>query len=464
MPRSAGCDGARPGRRRWPGSTPGCATSRSCASATGCTCSGAPPSGDSLAEACATASARRALAAAARVAARPGGAPTRGRLDVLPTGRNLYRRSARRADPHRLESASAPPRLVAATRRTTATGRALVLDLWGSATMRTGGDDLAQALADRRAAGLGHGSTASPASRSCRWPARTAARRRDAAHLRPVPRHLPEQIALFDVAVAGASPPLDEDAASRQSARAAARRRRPTTLARIFGAAPGRLWRRRRPRAIARRRTGTTRRARRAPISPRPRTPIGAGEAARDAPAFRDRVAGARRVRACAGHGRAGHARLRRLRRARGRLRRRGRGARRRARALSRSTRPIPSAPKVRTLAEEIARVCAAAPPTRAGSRARCATAIAAPPRSPRRVDKLFAFAATDRGRAEPPVRSAVRRHLRRRRVRAFLPHANPRPRARHRRALRRGAAARLLDVAAQFASADLLERCGGAA
>ncbi len=78
------------------------------------------------------------------------GAPTRGRLDVLPTGRNFYSVDTRAIptpsawalgwksaglvlDRHRQEHGAWP--------------RALVLSAWGTANMRTGGDDIAQALA-----------------------------------------------------------------------------------------------------------------------------------------------------------------------------------------------------------------------------------------------------------------------------------------------------------------------------
>jgi cobaltochelatase CobN len=80
----------------------------------------------------------------------PGGAPSRGRSDVLPTGRNLFG-----VDPR-----SVPTRTAWEIGRRTADEiltryvqdrgdwpKCLVLDLWGSATMRTGGDDLAQAFA-----------------------------------------------------------------------------------------------------------------------------------------------------------------------------------------------------------------------------------------------------------------------------------------------------------------------------
>jgi cobaltochelatase CobN len=85
-----------------------------------------------------------------RIAAGPSGAPTRGRPDLLPTGRNFYsvdlrglpteaawdlgRRSAELLlDLHRLEQGDDL--------------RSLALSVWGTATMRNGGEDIAQALA-----------------------------------------------------------------------------------------------------------------------------------------------------------------------------------------------------------------------------------------------------------------------------------------------------------------------------
>jgi cobaltochelatase CobN len=79
----------------------------------------------------------------------PAGAPTRGRADVLPTGRNLST-----IDPRAVPTRSA---LVLAERAAEELlrrhlqdhgehPRALLMDLWGSATMRTGGEDLALAL------------------------------------------------------------------------------------------------------------------------------------------------------------------------------------------------------------------------------------------------------------------------------------------------------------------------------
>ncbi|WP_086613141.1 cobaltochelatase subunit CobN [Acetobacter indonesiensis] len=98
------------------------------------------------------------------VAAGPAGAPTRGRVDVLPTGRNLFT-----IDPRALPTPSAM--LLAAkmeklllTRNLQEQGEPLthlVMDLWGSASLRTGGEDMALALrlmgvTVQRAAGTGH--------------------------------------------------------------------------------------------------------------------------------------------------------------------------------------------------------------------------------------------------------------------------------------------------------------------
>jgi cobaltochelatase CobN len=80
----------------------------------------------------------------------PSGAPTRGRPDVLPTGRNFYsvdtrvvptpaawqlgwKSAALLIERHRQEHGAWP--------------RSLALSAWGTANMRTGGDDIAQALA-----------------------------------------------------------------------------------------------------------------------------------------------------------------------------------------------------------------------------------------------------------------------------------------------------------------------------
>ncbi|GLK86781.1 cobaltochelatase subunit CobN [Ancylobacter defluvii] len=91
-----------------------------------------------------------AALAGRRVKAGPAGAPARGRSDVMPTGRNLST-----ADPRDLPTPTAMDlgRLAAeeiVRGYMQAHGdwpRALVLDLWGSATLRTGGEEIAQGLA-----------------------------------------------------------------------------------------------------------------------------------------------------------------------------------------------------------------------------------------------------------------------------------------------------------------------------
>jgi cobaltochelatase CobN len=85
-----------------------------------------------------------------RIGPGPAGSPARGRRDVLPTGRNLFV-----ADPRTLPTPTAMElgRLAADEMIRSymqAHGdmpRASVIDLWGSATLRTGGEEIAQGLA-----------------------------------------------------------------------------------------------------------------------------------------------------------------------------------------------------------------------------------------------------------------------------------------------------------------------------
>ncbi|MEP2641354.1 cobaltochelatase subunit CobN [Roseobacter sp.] len=84
-----------------------------------------------------------------RIAAGPSGSPYRGRMDVLPTGRNLYT-----TDPRSVPTRAAYAQGVKlgdelVRRHLQDTGdwpRGLIVDLWGSATMRTAGEDFAMAL------------------------------------------------------------------------------------------------------------------------------------------------------------------------------------------------------------------------------------------------------------------------------------------------------------------------------
>jgi cobaltochelatase CobN len=84
------------------------------------------------------------------VAPGPAGAPARGRLDVLPTGRNLYAidpRAAPTRNAWEIGRRAAGEVLARYSQDHGDWPRRIVIDLWGSATMRTGGDDLAQAFA-----------------------------------------------------------------------------------------------------------------------------------------------------------------------------------------------------------------------------------------------------------------------------------------------------------------------------
>lgn len=78
------------------------------------------------------------------------GAPTRGRLDVLPTGRNFFSvdtRAIPTVAAWQLGRLSAEALLVRHLQDHGDYPQTLGLSVWGTATMRTGGDDIAQAMA-----------------------------------------------------------------------------------------------------------------------------------------------------------------------------------------------------------------------------------------------------------------------------------------------------------------------------
>ncbi len=80
----------------------------------------------------------------------PSGAPTRGRLDVLPTGRNFYsidNRTLPTPAAWTLGQASADRLVERHLQDHGRWPRAMALTAWGTSNMRTGGDDIAQALA-----------------------------------------------------------------------------------------------------------------------------------------------------------------------------------------------------------------------------------------------------------------------------------------------------------------------------
>jgi cobaltochelatase CobN len=175
-----------------------------------------------------------------RVAPGPAGAPTRGRADVLPTGRNLSSIDPR-AIPTRTAAAIGVRAANEVVRRYLQDHgeppRVLVIDLWASASLRTGGDDLAQALWY-----LGVTPTWDKASSRVTGieilPLAALDRPRIDVTLRisGLFRDIFEtQIALFDMAVRRVAE-LDEPAEDNPLADA---RRQGADLSRVFGGAPG---------------------------------------------------------------------------------------------------------------------------------------------------------------------------------------------------------------------------------
>ncbi|MGE8096778.1 cobaltochelatase subunit CobN [Pseudomonas fluorescens] len=84
------------------------------------------------------------------VPAGPSGAPSRGRLDVLPTGRNFYSVDVRNLPTTTAWRIGFHSANLILERHLQDHGdhlRQLGLSVWGTATMRTGGDDIAQAMA-----------------------------------------------------------------------------------------------------------------------------------------------------------------------------------------------------------------------------------------------------------------------------------------------------------------------------
>jgi cobaltochelatase CobN len=80
----------------------------------------------------------------------PSGAPTRGRPEVLPTGRNFYSVDIRAIPTETAWDVGRKAAEVLIERYTQENGeypKTLGLSVWGTSTMRTGGDDLAEALA-----------------------------------------------------------------------------------------------------------------------------------------------------------------------------------------------------------------------------------------------------------------------------------------------------------------------------
>src|SRR5215472_6256769 len=196
----------------------------------------------------AAAAERAALIAALdgrRIAAGPAGSPARGRRDVLPTGRNLFT-----ADPRTLPTPTAMEIGAAAATEVVRAHlqnhgeppRAVVIDLWGSATLRTGGEEIAQGLALlgcrpvwEHATGRVTGVEVLPVAAIGR--ARVDVTWRISGLFRDL---FPAQIALIDASVqtVAARDEADEDNPL-TAARRAANGTHAVRLDRIFGSAPG---------------------------------------------------------------------------------------------------------------------------------------------------------------------------------------------------------------------------------
>jgi cobaltochelatase CobN len=176
-----------------------------------------------------------------RIAPGPAGSPTRGRRDVLPTGRNLYT-----ADPRTLPTPTAmelgrlaADEVVRAHLQTHGEMlRSVVIDLWGSATLRTGGEEIAQGFALlgcrpiwEPASGRITGVEVLPAAAMGR--PRVDVTWRISGLFRDL---FPAQIALIDAAVQSVAA-RDED--DDENPLAAARRAGAARPDRIFGTAPG---------------------------------------------------------------------------------------------------------------------------------------------------------------------------------------------------------------------------------
>jgi cobaltochelatase CobN len=195
----------------------------------------------------ASAAAERAAVLAAldgrRVAPGPAGAPERGRRDVLPTGRNLFT-----ADPRTLPTRTAfdlgrlaADEVIRAFLQTHGEmPRALVIDLWGSASLRTGGEEIAQGLALMgcrptwdHATGRVVGIEVEPTAAIGR--PRVDVTWRVSGLFRDL---FPAQIALIDAAVRAVAA-RDEPAEDNPLATAARTDGNGAAAARIFGTAPG---------------------------------------------------------------------------------------------------------------------------------------------------------------------------------------------------------------------------------
>ncbi len=175
------------------------------------------------------------------VKAGPAGAPARGRSDVLPTGRNLFT-----SDPRTMPTPTAYDLGQAAAEEVVRSymqghgdwPRSLVIDLWGSASLRTGGEEIAQGLALMGCRPQWDAATGRVTGIEVLPPAALGRPRVDVTwRISGLFRDMfPTQIALIDAA-ANAVAGRDED--DTENPLAAATRAQGKVGPRIFGTSPG---------------------------------------------------------------------------------------------------------------------------------------------------------------------------------------------------------------------------------
>jgi cobaltochelatase CobN len=193
---------------------------------------------DPVRDACAKSERAALIAALAGRFVEPGpaGAPSRGRADVIPTGRNLYCIDPRHAPTQTACDIGRRAAQEVMTRHAQEHGefpRHVMLDLWGSATIRTGGEDFAQALALLGVAPRWDTASARVIGFEILPQAKLDFPRVDVTlHVSGLFRDMfPNLIALFDDAVRAVAA-LDEDAGFNPL-------KEVMDLARVFGAASG---------------------------------------------------------------------------------------------------------------------------------------------------------------------------------------------------------------------------------
>jgi len=175
------------------------------------------------------------------ITAGPSGAPARGRTDVLPTGRNLFT-----ADPRTMPTPTAFDLGRAAaqevlTRYLQDHGdwpRSLVIDLWGSASLRTGGEEIAQGLFLMGCRPQWDAATGRVTGIEVLPPATVGRPRVDVTwRISGLFRDMfPTQIALIDAAAAAVAARDEDTSENPLAAEARALGKAP---ARIFGSSPG---------------------------------------------------------------------------------------------------------------------------------------------------------------------------------------------------------------------------------